>query len=265
MKNFSNSRLKIAIDSHYRETTVFTVVSESGLHELTEVYLVVEGAYRSFPCGGGAEALILPNAYEITIVPSYNSYRLYPLVANHASTWLLKGNDIEKFSIKCDWLKGNSINVYLRCITKDINCSEITEIKSDIVLLERWGESTDCTKSFLYENKSMESDFEIELYKALISKEFSYIDSLRNDILLVLIDEISSVMKNEVNLSRPQKTAFDFSYHPMIVDKLFLLIEELQKRNRGEILLLRPSIWGMGVDLKALLRKMLELKKMLTK
>ena len=82
------------------------------------------------------------------------------------------------------------------------------------------------------------------------------------------MDLLGIEQEKELESTNKLHNAFDFKYHPIIVERLFQIAEKIHNSNikdNDDILLLRPSLWGVGIDLRQLYKKLSSTLKASTK
>lgn len=254
------SNLLIRIDKEYRESLSFSLVSADDIFEIEDLNIKVAEAYPCYSIGVMIEGLLIPNAYTVPLIPNYDTYGLYPLTIENNSSWILKGKDIEKFSLNFKIPNMTALSIFLEVIAKNHISNEIVKVTSETIFIEKNGEKADKSRKYNFERNKFSCEFSVYLYKTFISKDLNYLKVISSEHHKEILSEIVKLLdinpKNARN-ANDLYTAFDFDYHPLIVERLFKIIEEIHnlQSKDGDILLLKPSLWGVGIDLKQLYKK----------
>lgn len=252
--------LLIRIDKAYRESLEFSLVSIDGIFEIKSLNIKIKEAYPCDLRGVMIEGMLIPNSYTIPLVPNYDTYELYPLTIENNSSWVLKGRDIETFSINFKIPKMTAVLIYLEVIAKNHISNNRVVIKTEDIFIEKNGEKANLLEKYAYDNNKLSEEFSICLYKVLISKNLYFLESISvtdQEIILSEIIKLLDINPNSIKNHNDLYTLFDFDYHPLIVDSLFKVVEKIHNLQveDEDILVLKPSLWGIGIDLKSLYKK----------
>jgi hypothetical protein len=211
--------------------------------------------------------MLLPNVYEILLTTSHKLYDLLPLQLNFKS-WVLRGNDIERFEIEFQWLPLTAACIRFRATL--INQKRLTShtFTTDDIWLQRNGEAINKGSPVaIPADKSAIDEFSVDLYKVYISRDFEYLGELSTENCRELVDEIQMILEKHkkrriVSTSVNEAwTPFDFQLHPLVIERLLNIAQMIgtARTKQTDMLILRPTLWGVGVDLKMVFSKLREL------
>lgn len=168
----------INFGSTYRGDFSFNIFSLKSLFNIEELEVKVVRSYSCKPVPVQIEALMIPKNYELTIVPSFDTYPLPPLLPD-ASGWVLKGEDVEGYTISLNWLPSTAIDIVVQAKVKNIVSRNVKIIRSkELHCIKNGYTIIDSDRSHKYDEASMGDEFSKNTYKCLISKQFIYIKHL---------------------------------------------------------------------------------------
>jgi len=220
---------------HYRESLEFSLIStsKSSLFEIEFLQLKVIKAYPCNTSGINIEGLLIPNSFEILMIPDYDIYDLYPLVKEHNSSWILKGTDIEKFSLKLKLLPLTALWINIVVGYKNLVTNKSNKMETESIFIEKNGEKAIKERQYEYLPKRLSEEFSINLYKVLISINYHFFDVLSFDEQNLIFNEIMILL--EINKEEVENykdyTIFDFKYNPVLVGFLFKIIKLFNEKS----------------------------------
>ncbi len=132
----------IIITRHYRPCVEFSLVSTGGLTEVLQLYIELIQIYECRPGVAMIEARSFKCNYLIHLVPTVRIYPLIPPTMNEwQDTWVLKGPDVDLFSVEFEWPQMTAAEIVIKAQLVDHATKEEKLLCSETISLQRNGES----------------------------------------------------------------------------------------------------------------------------
>ncbi|MGZ8916244.1 MAG: hypothetical protein ACXW1Z_24450 [Methylobacter sp.] len=209
------------------------------------------------------QAPMLRNKYEILLIPNYNYYPL-PTLEVDADSWILTPIEpVERFEFLFSWQGADAVKIFFTGILKNLRTGVQTKIASDDLLLEKYSMFPPEGDGFDYAKASPLGFMSNDLYSCLISPDFRLFLKLPPPRQAKILEEVLALLRPKKKKTRSHQSqdtnSSDFDLPSKFVERLVRLSNLAQQEHAGDkILLLKPSLWGMGIDLR-------ELKKLISR
>ena len=231
----------ILITKKYRHLVEFSLISTGGFYEVLKLYVELLRIYQCVPGPKLIEEISFRINYSMILVPNIRIYPLLPpTFTNSQDSWVLKGKDIDLFSIDFSWPHMTSVDIMIKAELYDHINKEKKYICSEPIRLERNGESR--TEKF---NQPEDGTINLSpyLYKLLTVKDLL---EKANDAHVTLnkgaYEEIASLFRSDpsqfqrcIKIDNDNELMFEASVHPDIARRLIKLAREISSKLSKEI------------------------------
>lgn len=197
------SRISISITNHYRSDVFFTIIAHKGIYEISSLFIEVNRFYRCVPGAVAMEGLASRTNYTLFLSPAHKIYPLYPPTVDENSSWILRGGDVELFSVHFQWPMMMAVDVNIRAKIFDLIENKEILLTSDTFRLQRNGEELGYKEFIPKEEPISMSQY---LYKLITVNS--------------LIDDANTLEASKFNKNACEEIAVLFRCKPNRLEKL---------------------------------------------